>query len=168
MNWSTLPGSTLPYHPASCQEDNCYSHHLPRLVRSCHFTYGIAGFRLTHDEVCGQLKGPRSTGLQSVRSLIDTDEDTTPRLLSRASQPPGLSFIIFNPKSCTCQRYIFSDVEPITAVMDPYLRLYTLEFSKIKLDGGSITTVMGSTSEKMYLCHVPDFGLKIIKLRLGS
>jgi hypothetical protein len=41
-------------------------------------------------------------------------------------------------------------------------------FSKIKLDGGSITTVMGSTSEKMYLCQVPDFGLKIIMLRPGS
>jgi hypothetical protein len=38
-------------------------------------------------------------------------------------------------------------------------------FSKIKLDGGSITVVMGSTSEKMYLCQVPDFGLKLIKLR---
>jgi hypothetical protein len=25
--------------------------------------------------------------------------------------------------------------------------------------------LMGSTSEKMYLCQVPDFGLKIIKLR---
>jgi hypothetical protein len=24
---------------------------------------------------------------------------------------------------------------------------------------------MGSTSEKMYLCQVPNFGLKIIKLR---
>jgi hypothetical protein len=93
MNWSALPGSTLPYHPASCQEDNCYSHHLPRLVRGCHFTYGIAGFRLTHDEVCGQLKGPRSTGLQSVRSLMDTDEDTTTRLRSGASQPPSLKFI---------------------------------------------------------------------------
>jgi hypothetical protein len=32
-------------------------------------------------------------------------------------------------------------------------------FSKIKLDGGSITAVMGSTSEKMYLCQVPDFGV---------
>jgi hypothetical protein len=39
------------------------------------------------------------------------------------------------------------------------------KFSKIKLDGGSITVVMGSTSEKMYLCQVPDFGLKIIKMR---
>jgi hypothetical protein len=31
-------------------------------------------------------------------------------------------------------------------------------FSKIKLDGGSIMAVMGSTSEKMYLCQVPNFG----------
>jgi hypothetical protein len=42
------------------------------------------------------------------------------------------------------------------------------KFSKIKLDGGSITVVMGSTSEKMYLCQVPNFGLKIIKLRPGG
>jgi hypothetical protein len=41
-------------------------------------------------------------------------------------------------------------------------------FSKIKLDGESIMAVMGSTSEKMYLCYVPDFGLKIIKLRPGG
>jgi hypothetical protein len=34
----------------------------------------------------------------SVRSLIDSDSDTTPRLLSRASHPPGLVFIIYNPK----------------------------------------------------------------------
>jgi hypothetical protein len=61
-------------------------------VRSCLFTYGIAGFRLTHDEVCGQLKGTRLTGLQSVRSLIDTDRDTTTRLRSGASQPPSLKF----------------------------------------------------------------------------
>jgi hypothetical protein len=33
-------------------------------------------------------------------------------------------------------------------------------FKKIKLDGGSIMAVMGSTSEKMYLCQVPNFGLK--------
>jgi hypothetical protein len=38
-------------------------------------------------------------------------------------------------------------------------------FFKIKLDGGSITAMMGSTSEKIYLCQVPNFGLKIIKLR---
>jgi hypothetical protein len=34
------------------------------------------------------------------------------------------------------------------------------KFSKIKLDGGSITAVMGSTSEKMYLCQVPNFRFK--------
>jgi hypothetical protein len=29
---------------------------------------------------------------------------------------------------------------------------------KITLDGGSIMAMMGSTSEKMYLCQVPDCG----------
>jgi hypothetical protein len=41
-------------------------------------------------------------------------------------------------------------------------------FSKIKLDGGSITAMMGSTSEKMYLCQVPNFGFEMIKLRPGG
>jgi hypothetical protein len=41
-------------------------------------------------------------------------------------------------------------------------------FSKIKLDGGSIMVVMGSTSEKMYLCQVPSFGFEMIKLRPGG
>ena len=41
-------------------------------------------------------------------------------------------------------------------------------FSKMKLDGESIMAMMGSTSEKMYLCQLPNFGLKIIKLRLGG
>jgi hypothetical protein len=41
-------------------------------------------------------------------------------------------------------------------------------FSKIKLDGGSIKALMGSTSEKMYLFQVPNFGLKMIKLRPGG
>jgi hypothetical protein len=40
-------------------------------------------------------------------------------------------------------------------------------FLKIKLDGESIMAVMGSTSEKMYLCQVPNFGFEIIKLRPG-
>jgi hypothetical protein len=33
-------------------------------------------------------------------------------------------------------------------------------FSKTKLDGGSIMTMMGPTSEKMYLYQVPTFGVK--------
>jgi hypothetical protein len=39
---------------------------------------------------------------------------------------------------------------------------------KIKLDGGSIMAMMGSTSEKMYLCQVSNFGFEIIKLRPGG
>jgi hypothetical protein len=38
-------------------------------------------------------------------------------------------------------------------------------FSKIKLDGGSIMAMMDSTSEKMYLCQVPNFAFEMIKLR---
>jgi hypothetical protein len=41
-------------------------------------------------------------------------------------------------------------------------------FSKIKLDGGSIMAMMDSTSEKMYLCQVPNFGFEMIKLRPGE
>jgi hypothetical protein len=33
-------------------------------------------------------------------------------------------------------------------------------FLKIKFDGGYIMAMMGSTSEKMYLCQVPNIGLK--------
>jgi hypothetical protein len=41
-------------------------------------------------------------------------------------------------------------------------------FWKIKLDGESIMAMVASTSEKMYLCQVPNFGLKIITLRPGD
>jgi hypothetical protein len=41
-------------------------------------------------------------------------------------------------------------------------------FSKTKLDDGSIMAMMGSTSEKMYLCQVPNFGFENIKLRQGG
>jgi hypothetical protein len=41
-------------------------------------------------------------------------------------------------------------------------------FSKTKLDCGSIVAMMGSTSEKMYLCQVPNFGFVMIKLRPGK
>jgi hypothetical protein len=39
---------------------------------------------------------------------------------------------------------------------------------KTKLDAGLIMAVMGSTSEKMYLCQVPSFGFEMIKLRPGG
>jgi hypothetical protein len=41
-------------------------------------------------------------------------------------------------------------------------------FSKIKLGGGSIMAVMGSTSENMYLCQVLSFWVEMIKLRPGG
>jgi hypothetical protein len=41
-------------------------------------------------------------------------------------------------------------------------------FSIIKLDGGPIIAMMGSTSEKMYLCQVPNFGFEMIKVRPGG
>jgi hypothetical protein len=40
-------------------------------------------------------------------------------------------------------------------------------FSKIKLDGGSIMAMMDSTSGKMYLCQVPDFGFLNDKAETG-
>jgi hypothetical protein len=48
-------------------------------------------------------------------------------------------------------------------------RCFTVEgmFSKIKLDGGSIMAMMDSTSEKMYLCQVPDFGFSNDKAETG-
>jgi hypothetical protein len=41
-------------------------------------------------------------------------------------------------------------------------------FSKTKLDGGSIMAMMGSTSEKMCLCQVPNFGFEMIEMRPGG
>jgi hypothetical protein len=40
-------------------------------------------------------------------------------------------------------------------------------FSKIKFDGGSIMAVLGSTSDKMYLCLVPNFGIENDKDETG-
>jgi hypothetical protein len=41
-------------------------------------------------------------------------------------------------------------------------------FSKIKLDGGSIMVVMGSTSDHMYLCQVPNLGFLNDKAETGQ
>jgi hypothetical protein len=41
-------------------------------------------------------------------------------------------------------------------------------FSKTKLDGGSIMAMMGSTSRKMDLYQVSNFGFEMIKLRPGG
>jgi hypothetical protein len=46
----------------------------PLPVRASCSGIGPTEAKLTHDEACGQLKGPRSAGQQSEWSLIDTDE----------------------------------------------------------------------------------------------
>jgi hypothetical protein len=40
-------------------------------------------------------------------------------------------------------------------------------FKKINLDGGSIMAVMASTSDKMYLYQVPNFGIENDKDETG-
>jgi hypothetical protein len=45
----------------------------PLPVRASCSGIGPTETKLTHDEACGQLKGPRSVGQQSERSLSDTD-----------------------------------------------------------------------------------------------
>ena len=59
---------------------------------------GPAKAKLSHDEACVQLKGPRSASLLSLRSLIDING--RPFLLNVWSK-----IIISFPKSCTWQRY---------------------------------------------------------------
>jgi hypothetical protein len=70
VNRSTLPGSTILLHPASSLEGIRYSHHLPRLVRDCLFTYGIAGSGLP-EHVASCKVSPHQAYIE--RSLIDTD-----------------------------------------------------------------------------------------------
>jgi hypothetical protein len=92
----------------------------PSLHSHCVLSYSgisLPKAKLTHDEACDQLKVlDQQAYIDKVLNRLR--QRHTPRLLSRASQPPGLSFIIFNPKFGTWQRYIFSDVEPIKALMD--------------------------------------------------
>jgi hypothetical protein len=63
-------------------------------VRASCSGIGPTEAKLTHDEACGQLKGPRSAGQQSERSLSDTDE--RPFLLSVWSRfiPTILPFLV--------------------------------------------------------------------------
>jgi hypothetical protein len=93
-------------------EGTRYSHHLSTPIVCWPFWYWSA----------------RGKAYTSTRSLIDSDGDTTLRLPSRASHPPGLVFIIYNPKFGTWQRYIFSDVEPIMAMMDSPSSLFFEKF----------------------------------------
>jgi hypothetical protein len=61
-----------------------------------------------------------------------------------------LSLALENKMFCFKQRWCF---------------IWDGKFPKKRLDGESIMAMMGSTSEKMYLCQVPNFGLQMIKTR---
>ena len=116
---SRQPRAQILHRPASCHGG--YTLLLPSLHSHCVFSYygiSLPEAKLTHDEACDQLKGPRSASLHEtvLNRLRRRHYTETP---SCASQSLGLSFIIFNPKFGTWQRYIFSDVEPIMAMMDP-------------------------------------------------
>jgi hypothetical protein len=56
---------------------------------------GLAEAKLTHDEARGQLKGPRSASLLSLRSLIETDGDLS-------CSVSGFNLNYFS-KHCTCR-----------------------------------------------------------------
>jgi hypothetical protein len=67
-----------------------YTRHLSRPVPASCSGIGPVETKLTHDEACGQLKKSSIIKPTPARSLNDSDEDTTPRLPSRASHPPSL------------------------------------------------------------------------------
>jgi hypothetical protein len=64
QNGITRPESTVPHHPATCQVGTRYSRHLSTPSAS-YSGIGLTEAKLTYDEACGQLKGPRSAGQQS-------------------------------------------------------------------------------------------------------
>jgi hypothetical protein len=88
---------------------------------------GLTEAKLTHDEAYGQLKGPRLAGPHRY-DPSSTQTETLHRDFLLVSHPPDLLFIIYNPKFGTWQRYIFSDVEPITAMMDSPSSLFFEKF----------------------------------------
>ena len=118
----TRPGSRQPraqiHHcPASCHGG--YTLLSPSLHSHCMLAFLVLVCLRQSLPMTRHVTSKRVLGQQAyIESLFDIDGDTTPRLSSRASHPPGLSFIISNPKFGTWQRYIFSDVKPITAMMD--------------------------------------------------
>jgi hypothetical protein len=79
-------------------EGTRYSHHLSTPIACWRFWYWSAQGKAYPWRGMWLVKGSSVSRPTSVRSLIDSDGDTTPRLPSRASHPPGLVFIIFNPK----------------------------------------------------------------------
>jgi hypothetical protein len=96
---SRQPRAHIHHRPASCHGG--YTLLSPSLHSHCMLSYSgisLSEAKLTHDEACDQLKGPRSASLH---------------------RPARSQLYHFNLKFGTWQRYIFSDVEPIMVMMDP-------------------------------------------------
>jgi hypothetical protein len=79
-------------------EGTCYSCHLSTPIACWPFWYLSARGKAYPWWGLWPVKRSSISKPTSTRSLIDLDEDTTPRLPSRASHPSGLVFIIFKPK----------------------------------------------------------------------
>jgi hypothetical protein len=115
---------------------------------------------------------PKSVSpVTSTRSLIDSDGD---KMMDPPSRPWWIHHqVLFLKTSHPLEKKVFLmlsfalEKQNVLFWQKMMLQVGGM-FSKIKLDGGSIMAVMGSTSEKMYLCKVPNFGFEMIKLRPGG
>jgi hypothetical protein len=86
-------------------------------LRGGHSGIGPTEAKLTHDEACGQLKGPRSSSLHQLGPwTTQTETLHGDSFLVQVTRP--VSILTYFPKFGTCQRYTFSDVESITTMMD--------------------------------------------------
>ncbi len=149
QNGSPPTKSSVPYHPASCQVDTRYSRHLSTPIACWPFWYWSAWGKAYPWWGMWPVKGSSVSRPTSTRSLSDSDGDTTPKLSSRARSQlyylnPKVWYLTevfllvqvtarsrlhhLNPKFGTCQRYIFSDVEPIMAMMDSPSSLFFENF----------------------------------------
>jgi hypothetical protein len=78
---------------------------------------GTAEAKLTHDEACGQLKGPRSAGyIGSVLKRLRRRHYT--ETLFSCKSPTQSCLYHLKLKVWYLTEVLFSDVEPITAMMD--------------------------------------------------
>jgi hypothetical protein len=67
------PESIVLHHPTYARWVHATLTISPLLVHASYFDIGPVKTSVTHDEVCGQLKGPKSCRPTTVRSLIDMD-----------------------------------------------------------------------------------------------
>jgi hypothetical protein len=116
---SRKPRAQIHHRPASCHGG--YTLLSPPL--HSHFVVSYFGLslpeaRLTHDEACDQLKGPRSAAyIETVLNRLRRRHYT--ETLFSCKSPARSQLNHLTQKLGTWQRYIFSDVGPIMAMMDP-------------------------------------------------